>query len=209
MTLRLPTKWLIVACMMMGSFTFLTSSQQSFGFNSIQLTNENTEIMNTLQEMYEVFSKVRQSEDVQLLSTVLIDHPSYEEKLSPKEVVELKAYAEQILGPNAITLFGYLTAMQAKMTHRIQGTRLLISTQEKLGRELTPEELQDLAKQNHDRIPSIPNKNLPSVRMIKVEDYKNIAIEGDIASAIYDDGVTSRTALFVRVDGKWYVAGIF
>jgi len=74
-------------------------------------------------------------------------------------------------------------------------------------RELTQEEMNEIAKQNHGTIPALSDLSGPPFK--RVLQYFSLQIHGDTARAVYDEGVTGRTAILVRVDDKWYVVGIF
>jgi hypothetical protein len=71
--------------------------------------------------------------------------------------------------------------------------------------------LKQLTEQNYGMEPYLPDQSVqgastPFVRELKIV---TINIEGDKAEVLFDDMVTNRRAILVRLAQRWYVAGIF
>jgi hypothetical protein len=151
--------------------------------------------------------------DVQRLEDAFVDHPDYLSELQPEKVAELGAFIARVLGAEASQNFGYLTAMQNKINFRLQGeafVQVAIAQVAAEGREFTSADLQVLSVENPDKYIVWPQAQTDLVESDPVElQYKSIEINGDKARAVYDDGVRDKTAILVRIDGQWFVAGIF
>ncbi len=200
---------LLVGIVCMGIIVFLVFGQRSKATN-IPDTPETREIMATMQRAYEVLTIAHDTEDVNKLSEVFIDDPDFLRAIGPERQTQLQTYIREILGSTASENFGYLTAMKNKITHRLQGEKLLKAALEKAkseNRELTPMEWQKLAEQNHGERPSLPNLEFANNKRQFL--YKSLEIDGDTARAVYDEGVVTRRAILKRINGCWFVAGIF
>jgi len=176
-------------------------------------TPEAQEIIETLNRYYEVMHIAYATGNSDILSEVLIDHPDYQAKLDTEHRTRVQAYISAILGPTYAQEFGYLTVMKNRLTHHLQGRDLLQAALAKAQtekRELTVEEMETLKAQNHGVMPSIPEDNASSQERIvlRKEHFKSIEIDGDKARAVFER-VTIRTAIFVRINDKWYITGIF
>lgn len=171
---------------------------------------EAKEIRAAVHHAYDRLAVANETGNLAVLDDALIDHGSFLQAIGPERQQQLQNSIREILGLDVGSHFGYLTAMRNKMTLRLQGRKLLLEAMAKAQqRELTSEELQVLQKQNHGEMPTLPNPNLPATRVIAHEQYQSIEISGDQARAYYDDGIRYETALLVRINGRWYVAGIF
>lgn len=173
---------------------------------------EAKEIRTAVQHAYDMLAVANETGNLAVLDDALIDHVAFLQAIGPERQQQLQNSIREILGLDVGSHFGYLTAMRNKMTLRLQGRKLLLEAMAKAKaeqRELTSEELQVLQKQNQGERPTLPNPHLPSKRVIAPEQYQSIEISGDQARAYYDDGIRYETALLVRINGRWYVAGIF
>ncbi|RIK43396.1 MAG: hypothetical protein DCC55_05930 [Chloroflexi bacterium] len=152
--------------------------------------------------------------DFNQLSEVLINHLTYQAELPSDELMALLQYTSEIQGEAATNNFGFLTAMRTKRMNQQHGARLLRAALEKArieGRELTPEEWKELTEQNYGMQPYLPpdsseGQSTPFVRQLL---YLDIKVDGDQAEIKFDSGVKNQRAILVRIDGRWYVAGIF
>jgi hypothetical protein len=100
--------------------------------------------------------------------------------------------------------------MKAKRLLQQRGGKLLKTAMEKAkleNRELTPGEWQALAKQNGGMPPGLPNPHPDTLAQRFT--YESLEIDGDKAHLRYENGVSIKNALLVRIKGHWYVAGIF
>ncbi len=70
------------------------------------------------------------------------------------------------------------------------------------GRPLTLEEVQSLK----DRSGRTAAPRAPEGVRIQI-DFKSIVVEGDVATAVFDDGPRLNEMTLVKIDGKWYIAG--
>lgn len=200
--------WLIT----ITAVALLISHRPSNAYSSVPDTAESQEIMAAIQHAYDALSTAYETGHMNVLADAFVDHPDFRREIGWAREAELRSYISKITGPKASQDFGYLTAIKNKLTHRLEGEKLLRSAMAKAkteNRELSEAEWQTLIEQNHGERPSLPDPGLPSKRVIQPEQYFSIEINGDKARATYDEGVTGRTALLVRIDGRWYVAGIF
>jgi hypothetical protein len=180
--------------------------------SSVPDTDESHAIMAAIQHAYDALSTAYATGDMNVLADAFVDHPDFRREIGWAREAELRSYINKITGPKAAQDFGYLTAIKNKLTHRLEGEKLLRSAMAKAkteNRELSEAEWQTLIKQNHGERPSLPDPGLPSKRVIQPEQYFSIEINGDKARATYDEGVTGKTAILILIDGRWYVAVIF
>ena len=70
---------------------------------------------------------------------------------------------------------------------------------------LTEEEMEELTKQNYSEQPYLPDSSLPGRFPLE---YVSITIDNDKAYVRYDDGPALQDAILIRVNGRWFVAGI-
>jgi len=123
-------------------------------------------------------------------------------------------HTHKIQGEAALKDFGYLTSMITKRMNQQYGARLLRTAQEKAkaeNRAVTQEEMRQLTEQNYGLEPYLPDQDVQaqSTPFKRVLTYLSVKVEGDKAELRLDDRVKNRKAILVRVDGRWYVAGIF
>jgi len=176
-------------------------------------TPEAQEIMIAIQRAKDAIAIAQHTGDFSKLEETLIDHPDYLNELQPEQQGELRQFVGRISGVRAAETFGYLTAMRNKITYKLQGEEFVRAAMEKAkaeNHEFTSEDMQVLASQNPDKYITWPQTSTVFAASNPVErKYKSIKIDGDKARIVYDEGVKDRTAIFVRIEGKWYVAGIF
>lgn len=200
--------------MMALSFAMqVVSHSNGHGFMAIPDTPEAEEIINSLNRYYAVMHLAYATGNSDVLAEVLVDHPDYRAAIDPEHWSKVQAYVSEILGPASAQDFGYLTVMKNKLIHRLQGRELLqaaLAVAKTENRDLTDSEIERLKTQNHGVMPSLPEDNASSQDQIvlRKEHFRSIEIDSDKARAVYER-VTIRTAILVRIDGKWYVAGIF
>lgn len=167
-------------------------------------------IMAAIQHAYDAMAIANETGNLAVLDDALIDHSDFLQAIGPEHQRELQAYIHEILGLNVTDNFGYLTAMKNRFMHELQGRKLLQEAKAKAeSRQLTDQEWQTLKEQNHGEFPALPDTHLPKRRIIAPDQYLSIAVKGDKARAVYDDGIRDETAILVRVNGRWFVAGIF
>jgi len=131
----------------------------------------------------------------------------------PPRSTQMK-HTHKIQGEAALKDFGYLTSMITKRMNQQHGARLLRTAQEKAkaeNRAVTQEEMRQLTEQNYGLEPYLPDQDVQaqSTPFKRVLTYLSVKVEGDKAELRLDDRVKNRKAILVRVDGRWYVAGIF
>ncbi|MCB0145088.1 MAG: hypothetical protein KDE50_34725 [Caldilineaceae bacterium] len=171
---------------------------------------EAREIMDAIQRGYDALTIAYQTGNLNILSEIFVDHPDYLKEIGPANELELRTYIAKISGPDALKSMGYLTSIKNKIRDRLQGTGLIEAASNNAkseNQELTQEELDDIAQRNHGLHSSLSVATASSPK--RILEYFSIKIKGDRAWATYDEGVTGRTALLVRIDGHWYVAGIY
>jgi hypothetical protein len=176
-------------------------------------TPEAEEVKAAIQRAKEAIATAQNTGDLHRLEDGLVDHPDYLRQLRPEQQEELRNFIAKILGTEASKNPGYLTAISNKISYRLQGeafVKAAIEGAKAEGREFTNEDLQSLAAEHPDKHIVWPKSEadlaLPEPTQ---RSYKSIEIDGDKARAVYDDGIRDKTAILVRIDGRWYVAGIF
>ncbi|RIK43393.1 MAG: hypothetical protein DCC55_05915 [Chloroflexi bacterium] len=191
----------------------LVYRQQSQAVN-IPDTSEGRAVVAALTRAYQVLDTPFEQLDLNQLAEVLIDHPDFQTQLSADELEHLKQYTSKVQGDAALQNFGFLTAMRTKRMNQQHGAKLLSAAMERArteGRELTPEEWKELTEQNYGMQPYLPpdsseGQSTPFVRQLL---YLDLKVDGDRAEIKFDTGAKNRRAILVRIDGRWYVAGIF
>jgi hypothetical protein len=102
--------------------------------------------------------------------------------------------------------------MKNKITFRLQGEAFVQSEIDKAreaNREFTAADLQELTRQYPDKYIAMPRAEKQLITPQPDQKiYKSIKIDGDRARVTYED-VKNKTAILIRIDGQWYVAGIF
>ncbi len=176
-------------------------------------TTEAEEIKVAIQRAKATLALAYHTSDVQRLGDAFVDHPDYLRELQPEKATELRTFIARVLGPEASQDFGYLTAMQNKLTFRLQGEAFVqaaIEQAKAAGREFTNADLQALSVENPDKYIVWPQARTDLIESEPIEpQYKSIEINGDKARAVYDDGVRDKIAILIQIDGQWFVAGIF
>ncbi|RIK43395.1 MAG: hypothetical protein DCC55_05925 [Chloroflexi bacterium] len=167
-------------------------------------TSEAQAIMAVMLQFYQLLRETPvRTLDVRQFAEVLKDTPDY------KLTAETQDYLSVILGSEAAQSAGYLTAMQAKWTHLQQGDRLargVIEQAQAENREVTAEEWQALAEQNHGRLP--PTFTDPDSDYKVQLQYESIEINEDSAVVRFDDGVAYQEAILRHIKGRWYITNI-
>ena len=151
-------------------------------------------------QAYDVIAKAAQTYDVSEFSTVFVDTSDY--KLTTEQLKALTG----ILGISATKNAGYLTAMQADYMAMGQGATLLQAAVDKAkaqNREITAAEFQAVIQANHGQVPPASVINAKTTLT-----YDSIKVNGDKAVVRYDDGAALQEAILVRINGKWFIAGI-
>lgn len=172
-------------------------------------------ILAALNQGYATLHQAYATQDVDLLTTSFIDHPVYRWKLSGRERAALRTFITQVLGAEAARDFGYLTAMQNKITYRIHGDQLLRTKLAEGPREiseLSEAEWATLAAQNLGERPSLLGGETITPQdpvYYGVEKAHLIHLCGAKAEVNYSDYIMGRSAILLWRDGKWWIAGIF
>ncbi len=190
-----------------GLALFLNLSQRSEAYN-IPDTPEAREVMATMERAYDILAIPFDSLDVNKLAEVFIDDPVFLDRLTPEQREQAQARSRTILGTKEGESFGYLTAMKAKRLQQQQGATLLKAALDRAkshDRTITEEEWKALTEQNNGEQPYLPELSLPGRFPLT---YESIKIDNDKAYVRYDDGPALQDAILVRVNGRWFVAGI-
>jgi len=168
------------------------------------------EIIATIERAYALLDTPVELLDFDEFDAVFIDHPDYLKEISAQRRTALHEQITEQLGAEAAQTFGYRTSMKSKRIadkNRIIQVRSAMERAKAENRELTQAELDEIAKQNQGTIPALSDLSAPP--FVRKLEYFSLKIDGDTARAVYDEGVTGLTAILKRIDGKWYVAGIF
>lgn len=161
------------------------------------------QIMAVMDRAYQLIGHASQSFDVSEFSAVFVDTDDYEITDEQRDAIA----ATLGVPISDVGNIGYLTAMQLKYVSMGQGASLLREAMKKAkaeNRQLSPADLQELAKANHGKLPSLGSP----VTKKTVLTFESIEIEGDRASVRYDDGAALQEAILVKVNGKWLIASI-
>lgn len=190
-----------------GSLLFLFPNQPSQAAG-LPDTAQAREVMATMERAYDVLAIPFDTVDLQKLSEVFIDDPVFLDRLTPDQREQAQVRVRKILGIQAVDSFGYLTAMKAKRLQQQHGAKLLKVAMEKektANRSITEEEWKKLTEQNYGENPYLPELSLPGRFPLQ---YVSIEIVNDQAYVRYDDGPALQDAILVRVNVRWFVAGI-
>lgn len=185
----------------LGIVLLALQSMRAQAESGIPDTPEVKEIIATMENAYRILAIAGQTFDVSGFSSVFVDTPDY--KLTEQQ----RAFIGNILGEDAAKNAGYLTAMRAKYIALGRDARLLQATLEKARaehRNLTSEELQEILRANHGVIPTMGSP----ITQPAVLSFKSIEIHGDRAIVRYDSGAALLEAILIRINGKWFIAGI-
>jgi hypothetical protein len=177
-------------------------------------TPESRAVTAALENAFRVLDIPAEQLDLAELATVLVNDPRYQAELHADELRSLLAYTGEIQGDAATKEFGFLTAMRTKRINQQHGAKLLRAALEQAkleDRALTPEEWQTLTDQNYGMqpylAPELPaEQSTPFVRPLS---YLDVRVDGEQAEILFDTGVKRQRAILVRIDGQWFVAGIF
>lgn len=202
------TKLFVITCIV-GAMLILIVNKQSTAAD-IPDTSEAHEIIATIERAYALLDTPVELLNFDEFDAVFIDHPDYLKEISEDRRTALQEQITEQLGAEAAQTFGYRTSMKSKRIadrNRIIEVRAMMDRAKAENRELTQEELNEIAKNNHGTIPALSDLSAPP--FVRKLEYFSLKIDGDTARAIYDEGVTGRTAILKQIDGKWYVAGIF
>ena len=71
-------------------------------------------------------------------------------------------------------------------------------------RSLTPEDLQQLIKENYGRLPGVKVQNGNTAKL----EYKKLNIYRVRAIMTYDDGEALQEATLVKINSQWYISNI-
>jgi hypothetical protein len=212
---RCPIRYaLLLGVTLFGVVIFLLTYRQQSHAANIPDTPESREVITALESAIRVLDIPAEQLDFNELSTVLINHPLYQTELPPDELSALLEYTSKIQGAAALEDFGFLTAMRTKRLNQQHGAELLraaLKRAEMEDRELTADEWQELTEQNYGIQPYLPpaspeGQSTPFVRPLI---YLALKINENQAEIKFDTGVKQQRAVLVRIDGRWYVAGIF
>lgn len=203
---------MIIALLLLATYFFV--QKQESQASDLPDTPEARDVLATLERAYEVLDTPFERLDLEQLSEVFRNDPSYMSQLSADEVDYLKGYTRKIQGEAALNDFGYLTTMHTKRMNQQHGARLLRAAREKAkaeNREVSKEEMRQLTEQNFGMEPYLPDQNEQgkSVPFKRVLRYFSLKIEGDTAEVRFDDMAKTRRATLLRVNGRWYMTGIF
>ncbi|MEW6650890.1 MAG: hypothetical protein AB1453_11970 [Chloroflexota bacterium] len=119
---------------------------------------------------------------------------------------DVRAFVSRVLGTEKAHAGGYLTVMQAKYIAYGCAIRLFKEADKlarKEDREVTPGEIKSIQENCFGVMPPSLSEGPPP----KLE-FKNIDIDGDRATARYDDGAALLEATLVRENGRWLIANI-
>jgi len=192
---------------------FFIQNRESQAFD-IPDTPEAREVLAALEQAYAVLGIPFEDLELDQLSEVFKNDPSYTSQLSADELAYLKEYTRKVQGEAALNDFGYLTTMRTKRMNQQNGARLLRAAQERAkaeNREVSNEEMRQLTEQNFGMEPYVPHQDAQeqSEPFKRVFRYFSLKMEGDTAEIRFDDMAKNRRAILVRVDERWYVTGIF
>lgn len=199
------------SCIIVIGITILFVCSQRTSVTTIPDTPEALAVMATLDHAYVLLGTPAELIDFAEFDEVFVDHPAYGRAIGARKRKLLRDQISKELGEEAAQTFGYRTSMKSKLIarkNRYAQFRAALTNAEAENRELTQAELDEIAAQNNGYIPTLPDLSTPSSFKRELK-YFSLEINRNKARATYDEGVTGRTAILVRIDGKWYVAGIF
>jgi len=186
---------------LMISIVYLGITRARAGIN-VPNTQDSQEIQEVIHHSYTVFrGALRNGGDVSEFQYVFINTPDYS-----YENDDVRSFVSLVLGTEQAKNGGYLTVMQAKYIAYGCAIRLFKETEKiakKENREVTPDEFKFIQDNCYGVFPPSLSEGAPP----KLE-FKIIDIEGDRATARYDDGAALLEATLVRENGRWLIANI-
>jgi hypothetical protein len=162
-------------------------------------TEDAKEIIKTVERAYKIEAQAALTFDFSDFPTVFINDPRF-----PMGPYTLETIRDLTHNPSLETA-GYLDYKLAYYTWSRDEILHLEALQEKAKKEnrnLTEEELQSL-RDSKGRTP--PARAEGPLKLIPLN-FMSLEINGDIATAILDDGPTVTKITLVLVDGQWYIA---
>lgn len=160
-------------------------------------------VTDTLEQFYKILDTPIEVMDINQFAEVLIDSSEF------KRTPEWQGYLSQILDAKTVQSAGYLTAMRAKWTTLQHGNQLVKAAFAKAqanGRDITAEEWQEIAEQNHGMLPpAIYHSESGHDASLS---YEVIDVVGDRAVVRYDDGAAFQETILRQVNGRWFIANI-
>ncbi|MCU0485849.1 MAG: nuclear transport factor 2 family protein [Anaerolineales bacterium] len=165
-------------------------------------TQDSLEIQEVIHHSYTVFrGALRNGGDVSEFQDVFTNTPDYS-----YENDDVRSFVGLVLGAEKANDGGYLTVMQAKYIAYGCAVKLLKESDKlakKENREITPDEIKSIQDNCYGVFPPSISEGAPP----KLE-FKIIDIQGDHATARYDDGAALLEATLVRENGRWLIANI-
>ncbi|MFZ2489074.1 MAG: hypothetical protein WAZ19_13260 [Anaerolineae bacterium] len=199
---QIRNRWLIaVTVVVLSMGLFVIRATQVRSDPGVPDSDEAMEIMATMDRAYQVIASASQTFDISELPSVFVNTSDY--TLTARQMEKVA----EIVGQAEASSAGYLTVMQAQYVAWGQGARLLQKALDKAkaeDREVTADELQEVVKANHGQMPALASPVITKT----VLTYESMQITGDRAVVRYDDGAALQEAILVRVNGRWFVAGI-
>lgn len=191
----------------LGLLVFLLLRHSSLALLTMREISLDTPEAIEIQEVLIRAENILSSDNLDEFDTVLVNHPLFAQQLTREQRAILKENITRFLGPDAE--FGYLNAMKAKRLVQANGRKLLEAAELKAqaqNRALTTEELAALREQNYGYTPSHIDLSLIGNR--PVFEFGSVEVGFNVAR-VYYSRIKTNTALLVRVNGQWMVAGIF
>jgi hypothetical protein len=164
-------------------------------------TAEAREVQTTISRAYEIEARAARTFDTSEFASVYINDPRGG-ALDPALVELIADY-----GGRPSDAAGFLDYKLAYYACWREGALRLEQMWDKAAREgrgLTLEEMQSL----RDRSGRPASPRAPEEMQGTQLEFKSIAVSGDTATAVYDDGPRLNRATLVKVDGVWYIAGV-
>lgn len=165
-------------------------------------TQDSREIQEIIHQSYTVFrGALRNGGDITEFQYVFANTSDYS-----YENDNVRSFVSLVLGTQKANAGGYLTVMQAKYIAYGCAIRLFKETDrlaKKENREVTPEEIKSIQDNCYGVMPPSLGEGAPPIL-----EFKIIEIDGDRATARYDDGAALLEATLIRQNGRWLISNI-
>lgn len=158
------------------------------------------EVKATIEKYFALLSTPIEQLDITRFREVLRDTSDY--KLTPPREADHRKLGDLSKMQSA----GYLTAMQAQSANMKQGETLrqLATAKAKTeNREVTPQEWQEMTKQNNGIMPSFIYQG-DAANKLPLR-YDAITIDGDKAVVRLDDGAALQELILRKVNDHWFI----
>ncbi len=169
-------------------------------------TPDSMQVQETIQLSYEIEAQVAHTFDDSLYPTIYVND-SRGGKITGTNLNLIQSMRNDYsLTEDSVGFLDYKVAYNA---WREKGALLVEQVWAKAKSEGRDYLTEDEAKSLMDPSGRVAQPRLPpSVKFTTNLTFISISIDGEVAKAVFDDGAQTQEMLLVKIDGKWYIAGL-